>query len=103
MQKRKKKVAYRKNVQNRLSKILITIALLMIILVSTVGGNRIKQKLEIKKIEYEQNQKLIEQEHEREKDIEILGKRSKTYEYYEEVAREKLGLVYPGEIFFKKE
>lgn len=101
--KRKKKVAYRKNVQNRFSKILITIALGMIILVSAVGGSRIKEKLEVKRAEYEQNEKLIEKEHEREKEIELLGKRSQTKEYYEELAKEKLGLVHPDEILFKKQ
>lgn len=101
--KRRKKVAYRKNVQNRFSKILITIALFMIILVSVTGGARIKEKLEVKRAEYQQNEKLIEKEHQREEEIELLGKRAQTKEYYEELAKEKLGLVYPDEILFKKE
>lgn len=40
----------------------------------------------------------IAQEEQRKKDLEELEKYTKTKKYMEEVAREKLGLVYPDEI-----
>ena len=44
---------------------------------------------------------LIEQEEEREKEIEELRKYVQTKKYAEEVAKERLGLVYEDEILFK--
>ncbi len=43
---------------------------------------------------------ILKQEKEKE-EIEELGKYVQTKKYVEEVAREKLGLVYPGEIIIK--
>lgn len=101
--KKNKKVAYRKPTQNRFSKLLITVAVLLLVLVAAVGGKRIQDKLEIKRAEYAQNEKAIDNELKRAEEIELLGKRSQTKEYYEEQAKEKLGLVYPNEIIFKAE
>lgn len=99
--RRHKKAAYRKNNQNKYSKILVVIALFMLVGVAWVSGRKIQTKLDEKLLEQEQNELLIQKEHEREEEIELLGKKVQTKEYYEEQAKEKLGLVYPGEIVFK--
>ena len=44
---------------------------------------------------------LFRSEEQRSKDIEELGKYVQTKKYVEEVAKERLGLVYPDEILFK--
>lgn len=43
----------------------------------------------------------IQQEEDRTKELEELEKYTKTKKYMEEVAREKLGLVYPDEILIQ--
>ncbi len=48
-------------------------------------------------------QAQIDAEKERAEEIELLRKRSQTKEYYEEIAKEKLGLVNPDEIVFMVE
>lgn len=100
---KRKKAAYKKNNQNRYSKFLVVIALFMLVGVAWYGGHKTQEKLDAKLEEMKQNEVLIEKEHEREKEIELLGKKVQTKEYYEEQAKEKLGLVYPGEIVFKAE
>ena len=44
----------------------------------------------------------IVKEEQRAEDIEEYRKYTETREYIEEVAREKLGLVYEGEVIFKE-
>lgn len=51
----------------------------------------------------EQLMQEIEAEQERTEDIEEYQKYTQTKKYVEEVAKEKLGLVYEGEIIFKDE
>ena len=45
----------------------------------------------------------IAEEEERTKEIEEYAKYTQTKKYIEEVAKDKLGLVYEGEIIFKDE
>ena len=51
----------------------------------------------------EQLQKQIDAEKERTEQLEEEKKHVKTDEYIKEVAREKLGLIDPGEVLFKEE
>lgn len=48
-------------------------------------------------------EKQIESEEQRTKDLEELEKYMQTKKYMEEVAKEKLGLVYPDEILIEPE
>ena len=63
-------------------------------------------KLNGKKVEYEKRavelQKQIDIEEERSQSLKELEEYAGTNEYIEDVAREKLGLVYPNEIILKK-
>ena len=61
-----------------------------------VTGFYAKHRLQQKNLVYQ-----IEEEEQRSKDIEELGKYVQTKKYVEEVAKERLGLVYPDEILFK--
>lgn len=100
---RRRKAAYRKKVQNRFSMFLVSLALLMILVVVYVSSINLQSKLDTLEAQSAELQAQIDAEKERAEEIETLRKRSQTKEYYEEIAKEKLGLVYPDEIVFKAE
>ena len=100
---RRRKIAHRKRRQNRLSMFLVTIVVVMIIVVVSISSINLKAK---NKEQQQAIQKLNEQiadEQERSEEIEEYRKYTQTKKYAEEVAKEKLGLVYEGEIIFKEE
>ena len=102
-QGRRKKAAYRKKVQNRFSMFLVMRALLMILVAVYVSSNRLQSRLDDLQAQSAALQVQIDAEKVRAEEIELLRKRSQTKEYYEEIAKEKLGLVNPDEIVFKAE
>lgn len=62
---------------------------------------KLQDRLDDLQAQSEALQVQIDAERQREQEIELLRKRSQTKEYYEEIAKEKLGLVNPDEIVFK--
>lgn len=100
---RRKKAAYRKKVQNRFSMFLVMLALLMILVAVYVSSIKLQGRLDDLQAQSAALQVQIDAEKERAEEIELLRKRSQTKEYYEEIAKEKLGLVNPDEIVFKSE
>ena len=98
-----KKVAYRKKRQNRFGMFLVSIVVFMLLIV--VAFNSIE--LMAKKEAYQQKENALQEQivakEERAKEIEEFEKYTQTKKYVEEVARDKLGLVYEGEILFKDE
>ena len=100
---RRKKAAYRKRVQNRFSMFLVMLALLMILVAVYVSSIKLQDRLDAREAQSALLQVQIDAEKERAEEIELLRKRSQTKEYYEEIAKEKLGLVNADEIVFKAE
>lgn len=100
---RRKKAAYRKKVQNRFSMFLVMLALLMILVAVYVSSIKLQDRLDTLEAQSALLQAQIDEEKERAEEIELLRKRSQTKEYYEEIAKEKLGLVNADEIVFKAE
>jgi len=100
---RRKKAAYRKRVQNRFSMFLVMLALLMILVAVYVSSIKLQDRLDALEAQSALLQVQIDAEKERAEEIELLRKRSQTKEYYEEIAKEKLGLVNADEIVFKAE
>ena len=98
-----RKAAYRKRRQNRFGMFLVSIAVVMLLVVVTFSGFKLQQKLEVYQQKELALQEQIEAEEERAKEIEEYEKYAQTKKYIEEVARDKLGLVYEGEILFKDE
>ncbi|MCI8433605.1 MAG: septum formation initiator family protein [Lachnospiraceae bacterium] len=98
-----RRIAYRKKNQNRLSMFLVTLVVLMIMLVVAVKSVELQQKLDIKAQELRLLQEQIDAENARAEQIREFGKEVQTKGYIEDVAREKLGLVYEGEILFKEQ
>lgn len=98
-----RKVAYRKRRQNRFGMFLVYIVVVMLLIV--VAFNSVE--LMAKKEAYRQREQALEEqiaaEEERAREIEEFEKYTHTKKYVEEVARDKLGLVYEGEILFKNE
>lgn len=98
-----KKAAYRKKRQNRTGMILVTIVVMMMLIVVTIKSVELQDKKEA----YAQREAaLLEEiaaEEARTEEIEEYGKYTQTKKYVEEVAKDKLGLVYEGEIIFKDE
>ncbi|GFI02846.1 MAG: septum formation initiator family protein [Lachnospiraceae bacterium] len=98
-----RKVAYRKRRQNRFGMFLVSLVVVMLLIV--VAFNSIG--LMAKKVSYQQKEAVLQEqiavEQERAQEIEEFEKYTHTKKYIEEVARDKLGLVYEGEILFEDE
>ena len=99
----RRKVAYRKRHQNRFSMFLVTLVVVMVMAVVAVRSVELKQKIEAKTQELQQVRDQIEAEKRRAEAIEEFAKEVQTKGYIENVAREKLGLIYEGEIIFKQD
>lgn len=98
-----RKVAYRKRHQNRFSMFLVSLVVIMIMVVVAVKSVELQQKIDVKAQELQQLKEQIAAEEARAEEIEEFGKEVQTKGYIEDIAREKLGLVYEGEILFKEE
>ena len=99
----RRKVAYRKRYQNRFSMFLVTLVVVMVMAVVAVRSVELKQKIEIKSQELQRITEQIETEKSRTEAIEEFAKEVQTKGYIENIAREKLGLIYEGEIIFKQD
>lgn len=97
------KAAYRKRRQNRLAMLLVTTVVLMMMLVVTVKSVELREKRAVCQEREAALLREIELEQSRSAEIEEYGKYTQTKKFVEEVAKEKLGLVYDGEIIFKDE
>lgn len=98
-----RRVAYRKKNQNRLSMVLVSIVVIMIMIVVTVRNLEMNRKLDEAAAQEVSLEAQITAEDERTLEIEEYEKYTQTKKYVEEVAKDKLGLVYEGEILFKEE
>ena len=98
-----RKVAYRKRKQNRFALELVIAVVVMLTVVVNVAENEMQKKCDgYEQIEADLQNKIDQQE-KREKELEEYEKYTQTQKYVEDVAKEKLGLVYEDEIIFKTE
>lgn len=74
----------------------------MILISVAVGSMELRQKIDVKARELESLENQIRAEEQRGEEIKAFGKEVQTKGYIESIAREKLGLVYEGEILFKE-
>lgn len=96
------RVAWRKRSQNRFSMFLVTLVIVMIMLVVAVKSVDLQRKIDAKVQEEQKLQEQIEAEKTRAGELEKFATEVQTKGYIENIAREKLGLVYEGEILFKE-
>lgn len=88
--------------ENRLGMTVAAIAIIIMVAVVGINSLSLKQK-EAKYAAREQElMALIEQEQARTEELEALETYTKTKKYAEEVAKDKLGLVYENEIIFQE-
>lgn len=99
----RRKVAYRKRTQNRFSIILVAMVVLLLTVAVAMRSAEIKQRIDMKDMRIAELTEEIKAEQKRAEEIEEFRKRSQTKQYYEEVAKEKLGLVYEGEYVFQQQ
>lgn len=97
------RVAYRKRHQNRFSMFLVSLIVVLIMVIFAVKSVEMRHKIENYTLREEQLYALIEEERQRALEIEEYGKYTQTKGFVEEVAKDKLGLMYEGEILFKEE
>lgn len=100
---RRKIVFRQKKKENRLGMLMVTITVLMLLIVVSVSGVQLYQKLQTNQARVAQLEQQLQAEEERTEEIEEYGKYTQTKKYVEEVAKDKLGLVYEDEIIFKPE
>lgn len=100
---KKRKVAYRKRQQNRFSMFLVGLVVLMIMVVVAVDSVELQRKIDEQTAKETELLMQKEAEHARAAEIEEYRKYTQTKRYVEEIAKDKLGLVYEGEILFKEE
>lgn len=89
--------------QNHMGMFLVTVVVLMLMVVVSINGASLKSKVQKCAENKAELQEMIDAENERADELVDFKKYTKTKAYYEQIAREKLGLVYPGEIIFKAE
>lgn len=99
----RKKAAYRKKNQNRFSMMLVGLVVVMITIAVAVRCLELTQRQEMYAQKEAELLQQIEDEKQRAEEIEEFRKYTQTKRYYEEVAKDKLGLVYEGEIVFKQD
>ena len=95
------KAAYRKRRQNRMGMLLVTTVVVMMLIVVMDEGIELTEKRETYMAREEVLMQAIEAEQARTEEIKEYEKYTQTKKYVEEIAKNKLGLVYEGEIIFK--
>ena len=96
-----RKVAFRKKRQNRLGMILVSIVVLMLLGVITLNSFELRATSNHYQNQKEELLSKIEDEKLRTDEIADYEKYTQTKKYIEEIAKDKLGLVYDNEIIFK--
>ena len=81
----------------------MTLVLLMMLVVVGIKSMELREKKAYYAKREEELALQIEQEEQRAEEIKEYETYTQTKKYIEEVARDKLGLVYEGEILFKDE
>lgn len=103
--KRKGRAVRRSNYAryHRVSVLSISGVIIMLIAVLGVGSISLREKNENYKEQEAKLEAQLQEEQARAEEIEELEEYVGTDEYVEDVAKEKLGLIYPNEILFKAE
>ena len=88
---------------NRLSMFLAALVVVILMIAVSVNAMSLNRRLADNRKRAVQLKKEIQTEQQRAADIEEYRRYTSTDAYIEEVAREKLGLIYEGETVFKEE
>lgn len=99
----RRKVAYRKKMQNRFSMFLVMLVVLLLLVVVGVRGMQLNRRLDTLKAEAEQLDNKLEEEKQRTQEIEEYDKYTQSKMYIIEIAQKVLGLVFEDEIIFRED
>ena len=99
----RRKIRVRKKKQNSLAMLLVLMVVFVMMIVVFVNNRSLKTKLTNYRQKEAALSEQIEQEKQRAEEIEEFEKYTKTKKYIEDIAREKLGLVYEDEIIIQTE
>ena len=94
---------HRRLLQHRLSVILISCVIVVLGITLSVASISLHKKNQNYKLQEAELEKQLEKEESRAEEIDELEEYVGTDEYIEDVAKDKLGLVYPNEILFEAE
>ncbi len=97
------KARYRRDNKMRYSLFLTGFVVALLVTVVLIRSYGFSKQLEEKQAYIAQLEQQIEEEQQRAEEIDEYKKYTQTRGYIEKVAKEKLGLVYEGEIVFKHE
>ncbi|MGN0385262.1 MAG: septum formation initiator family protein [Lachnospiraceae bacterium] len=98
----KKRKAVRRKSQNRVSMILVTAVVLLLLIMVGVKRIEINQKMKANQAQIAQLEKQIEEQKAKRHEIMQYEVDTHKKEFYEKMAHDKLGLVYPNEIILKE-
>ncbi len=99
----RRKAAYRKRNQNRFSMMLVGLVVILITAAVALRSVELTQRLDNYAEREKELQRQIDAEKQEAEEIDEFRKYTQTKRYVEEIAKEKLGLVYEGEILFQQE
>lgn len=102
-QAERRKTVTRKKMQNRPSMILIMSIVLVLLLVVGIKGYGLMKERERLRSDYAANEETIQELKAEAQEIEDYEKYMQTPQYYEDMAREKWGLVHENEWIFVPE
>ena len=100
---KRKSTRYRRTLQHRLSILSISGVVLVLAILLFVAGRPLQKKNQNYKAQEEALEKRLEEETADGEAIDELEEYVGTDKYVEDVAKDKLGLVYPNEILFQAE
>lgn len=103
IEKTKRHVRISRRRQHKMSIIGISCVIVMLAVVLSVGSISLHEKNENYKAQEAKLEAQLLEEQARAEEISELEEYVGTDEYVEDVAKEKLGLIYPNEILFKAE
>ena len=92
----------RRSRQNRLSMILAVLVVAILFVAVYLNGSSMRRELEENQEKITRLKQEIEEEELRSKSIEEYRAYTETDQFIEQVAREKLGLLYEGETIFRE-
>lgn len=100
---KKQKARVRRMLQHRLSVLLVSCVIVVLAITLSVASISLHAKNQDYKAQEIELEKQLEAENARAEEIDELEEYVGTDEYVEDVAKDKLGLVYPNEILFEAE
>ena len=92
----------RRSLQNRLSMILAVLVVAILFVAVYINGSSMRRELEENQEKITRLKQEIEEEELRSRSIEEYRAYTETDQFIEQVAREKLGLLYEGETIFRE-